>query len=144
MLCIEDSFEFCVLGFGFCVCQGSLGLGLKTQNAKRKTQNFKPHSVTYSCKDFTASPLVWIERMALMLASTPLTVVRIGIRRATAKLRIFTSSSLGVLPLGVLIIRWISSFLIMSMTCGRPSLNLKSRFTCRPADASAAAVPLVA
>src|SRR5215831_17800969 len=89
----------------------------KTQNAKLKTQNCELHLATwYSCKDFTVRPLVWIERIALMLASTPLIVVRIGIRRATAKLRIFTSSFLGVLPLGVLIIRWMSSFLIMSMT----------------------------
>jgi hypothetical protein len=47
--------------------------------------------------------LVLIERIALMLASTPLIVVRIGIRRSTAVLRILTSSFLGVLPLGVLI-----------------------------------------
>src|ERR1700759_4054855 len=98
----------------------------------------------YSCRDFTVRPLDLIERMAQMLASTPLMVVRIGMRRSTAVLRILTSSFLGVLPLGVLMIRSISSFLIMSMICGRPSLNLKSRLTIKPAEASAAAVPLVA
>src|SRR3982074_3195012 len=98
----------------------------------------------YSCRVFTVSPLVWMERIAQILASTPLMVVRIGIRRSTAVLRIWTSSFLGVLPLGVLIMRAISSFLIISMTCGRPSLNLKRRFTAKPAAANAAAVPFVA
>src|SRR5208282_3884321 len=88
----------------------------------------------YSCRDLTVSPLVLMERMAQILASTPLMVVRIGMRRSTAVLRILTSSFLGVLPLGVLMMRSILSFLIMSMTCGRPSLNLKSRFTVKPAE----------
>src|SRR6516162_8656743 len=101
MLCIGVGLGFRVLSL-----RRPKAVRASTQNPKLKALNLKLHFATwYSCKDFTVRPLVWIERMALILASTPLMVVRIGIRRATAKLRIFTSSFLGVLPLGVLIIR---------------------------------------
>src|SRR5712672_2382488 len=102
MLCIGVSVEF----------------GVRQESIDRPCELLSSESQElrwYSCRDFTVSPLVLIERIALMLASTPLIVVRIGIRRSTAVLRILTSSFLGVLPLGVLMMRSILSFLIMSM-----------------------------
>ena len=65
----------------------------------------------------------------------------IGTRYVTAAPRIRTSSARGCLPLGVLMMNATSPFLIMSSTCGRPSLSLKSFFTGTPAASSAAAVP---
>jgi len=52
----------------------------------------------------------------------PLRVVMIGIRLATAALRILISSSRGILPSGVRM-NWISPFLIIS-DVGRPSVTL--------------------
>ena len=77
-----------------------------------------------------------------MLASTPLMVVRIGSAPLDSGAAILTSS-FWMLPLGVLMMMMLS-FFIMSMTCGRPSFNLKERCTVKPAAADAAAVPLVA
>ena len=43
-----------------------------------------------------------------------------------------TSSFFGFLPLGVLMIRWISPFLIMSTTCGLPSETLLTKVVSIP------------
>ncbi len=72
------------------------------------------------------------------LAAAALSVVMIGMRCDTAAPRMMTSSRRGLLPLGVLMMNAISPFLIMSSTCGRPSVSLKSFFTGTPAADSAA------
>ena len=80
--------------------------------------------------------------MPFALACAARTVVMIGIFCASAALRILTSSSRGILPLGVLMMNLMSPFLTRSSTFGRPSRILKTFVTGTPAAASVAAVPL--
>ncbi len=68
----------------------------------------------------------------------------IGMRFCMAAVRIFTSSSRGFLPLGVLITKAMSLFFIRSMTFGRwPLASLGRMFTGMPASLMTPPVPLV-
>ena len=67
----------------------------------------------------------------------------IGIFAASAAFRITTSCSRGIFPLGVLMMKLISPFLIRSSTLGRPSSILNTFVTLIFALVSASAVPLV-
>ena len=71
-------------------------------------------------------------------------VVRHGIARSRASLRIATSSKKESFPRGVFTTSWISPLIIRSTTFGRPSFTLRTGIASRPAALRNAAVPEVA
>ena len=85
------------------------------------------------------------DRIARALAFAALKFVITGMLLATARLRIFTSSALGLLSvLGVLITKLSSPFLIISRTLGRRfSASLNNLVTGIPASSITLAVPSV-
>src|SRR4051812_40552154 len=82
--------------------------------------------------------------MASAAAFAAVIVVMMGILFITAAARIWPSSVLGPLVVGVLMIRPTSLFLITSMILGRPSLILLTREAAMPFSMRAWWVPPVA
>lgn len=82
--------------------------------------------------------------MPLTAAEAPEIVVIQGMLWATDSLRMATSSDLGFSPLGVLITRSISPFLIRSTMSGLPSPTFGTVWTGMPLLVNTLAVPLVA
>ena len=79
----------------------------------------------YSCKLFTVIGPRCSERMPCALACAARSVVMIGMRSRQRCVADFDFVSAGILPLGVLMMNWISPFLIRSSTFGRPSRELE-------------------
>jgi len=67
-------------------------------------------SELYSCKLRTCTFRFCSDRIPLALASAARTVVMIGIFAASAALRMTTSCSRGIFPLGVLMMKLMSPF----------------------------------
>src|SRR4030043_2218083 len=89
-------------------------------------------------------PLFNRDSIPLTTAEAPERVVMQGMLWATDWLRMATSSTLGFFPLGVLMTRYISPFLIRSTMSGLPSPTLKTGWTGTPLLERTLAVPFVA